>query len=555
MNNTVTSLPGAGDIEPGSSSSLPRHLPRGVTKNGSGLSTPEAQRKHPAMDKHSSEQELASGSDNSASSAANEGGTVRSPPTQGGVGSSLKKPIGGLRKPGGGFGFGVRTPNLTSGSQATPTTTDERGVADRASLSQSGGAKEISSTKHEGDTEQKSGSQTAVARSATFSGAGGSKLSRFAGRSKLIPNHTPLTSQSTPHPSQHTPHLSQPNNTEPPQPSGSTSSVDSSDIQIVNSEKIDSQSSKVIDEHVKPDRLEIPNSQSSTSEIISPPAGFKSIVKDDGTHPRYGRRISPEGMSHEEATSPRDVTGDVTKESTENVEDLNRKNEEITEITEPVVVQDEQLTGGDPNIVAPNPGTKTGNATRTNKLGFNQPETGQSEALDSPHLLQKQGQRSTAKAELGSSMSILVRKPSDEDRRGFSQSEVSNPIARVSRFAELPRSTSQAKQRARSLSPKASHRIQPSRGHTFVPVHHEPATVFGSSEDVIPTGGGPSPLKSSMRNRGRKSSSSSVDSSSSSSPSRAKVTISPRSSQVGHLCSVPTFWKESLAPSLLIYTY
>ena len=477
--HTITNVPGVGVIEPGMSS----HPHTAHAKSGSGLLTPEAVRKQ------KTELESSSGSEHSTVSGTNEGGAGKATP-------GLKKPSGGLKKPGGGFGFGPRSPKQTTSSS------EEVGVAQDNKLAN--GGPEVKSP-----TPQKAAN---VERKSSFS-----KLSRFAAQSKL--SHTPRASHPTQasHPSQashtshpaHASHLTQ-------QPGGSNSSLDSTDIKLAVSAKLDSESTKVTTEQeelVKPAKLEIPETQSSahssTSELVSPPAEFKLTTNDEteesSTHPRFGRRISPEGMSHDDATSPRDL-GDVTKETAaEEVKGLNRKNEELSETT---LIKEVGVA------------STTGATTRTKKQS--QPETGQTE---SPMLSQKQGQSSPLP--VGGNPPPAVA----DDNRGLSQSERKSRVGEQ----ELLRSPSHNKQRARSLSPKMSRRIIPTR----VPVNfNNSGSAFeadrsGSSEDVVHSKGR-SPLKSSLRGAGSKRhpSTSSSDSASSSSPSRVKVVISPRSSQV-----------------------
>jgi len=77
---------------------------------------------------------------------------------------------------------------------------------------------------------------------------------------------------------------------------------------------------------------------------------------------RFGRRISPEGMSHDDATSPRDLSQEKSE-----LNELNRKNEDL------------KINSNS---------TKSSSNKRTKKLS--QPETGQTESsLESPQLQQK----------------------------------------------------------------------------------------------------------------------------------------------------------------------
>lgn len=449
---SITNVPGVGVIEAGTHSS---HTP---TKNR--LPTPEMNRKQ------RTELDLSSSSEHTT--------------TEGRSLPGLKKPSGGLRKPSGGFGFG--------GKQTTPTSNDATPPNDGTAPSEGASAKRTAT----------------VEKKPSFS-----KLSRFGVQNKL----TPPTHSS--HPS-HITHITQ-------AAGGSTSSLDSTDIKLAVSSKLDSETLKGNSEPEKPAQLEIPEStqsstQSSTSDLVSPPPGteFKLITNNEtkDSHPRYGRRISPEGMSHEEATSPHDITTS-TKETSE---DLNRKNKEKSdsELIEKTVQDD----------------TKMSNSKASKKLSL--PETGQSESLESPLLAQKQGQRSIPPVK----HSVP---PTKNEDRGFTQSEV-----RTGRQEEMTSITSK-QQRARSLSPKSSHRIiQSSR--IAVNFDGSNSSVFdanrsGSSEDIQRVNER-SPLKSSLRGgvtRGvvnKRTSSSSSGDSASSSPSRPKVVISPRSSQVSDIFTV-----------------
>ncbi len=419
------------------------------TPTKTGLPTPEMNRKQ------RTELDLSSSNEQSSPSTSSPG---------------LKKPSGGLRKPtaGGGFGFGAK--------QATPTSNETTPTSDVTTPSDGAAAKRTAT----------------VEKKPSFS-----KLSRFGVQNKLIPpsQASHLT---------HSSHITQ-------AAGGSNSSIDSTDIKLAVSSKLDAETSNVNSEPEKPAQLEIPEStqsstQSSTSDLVSPPPGsdFKLIANNEtkDSHPRYGRRISPEGMSHEEATSPHDITNSANETS----ENLNRKNKEKS---------DPELIENTVKVIDAN----VANSKASKKLSL--PETGQSESLESPLLTQKQGRRSIPSVK-------QPLPPTKNENRGFTQSEATTRTGRQ----EETTSMTFKQQRARSLSPKSSHRIIPS---SRIAVNFD-GTNFdrsGSSEHLQRLNER-SPLKSSLRGGvvSKRTSSSSSGDSTSSSPSRPKVVISPRSSQV-----------------------
>ncbi len=457
VTQSITSVPGVGVIETGT-------RPHITTTTTSGLPTPEL------AHKKATELESSSDSQNSITSSSE---VVRAPlglKRPGGTG--LKKPSSGIEKPSNGFSGSMVKPH------PPPTTNGEAG-SDNSIVSIEGAPKKVAT----------------VEKKPSFS-----KLTRFGVPNKLTRpsqnTQTTPTTQATPTvqatpTSQATP---TPQTTPTPQaPGDSNSSLDStqSDIKIASSTKIDAENTT--------------ESEKLTSSRLQFKMAPKKETKD--SHPRYGRRISPEGMSHDESTAS---THDLKNPSNEFSDDLNRKNEEMTEKS-------------DSERNAKKVDTKT-----VKKLSL--PETGQSESLESPLLTQKQASHAPSitmtTSHAPNNTMATSHAPSEADNRGLTQSETNE--TRISRLEEP---SSSAKQRARSLSPKSSNRIVPLR--VAVNFDGSNSSVFDStrseSSEDLPSGNGRSPLKSSLRGPKRTSSSSSGESS----PARPKVVISPRSSQVG----------------------
>lgn len=353
--------------------------------------------------------------------------------------------------------------------------------------------------------------------------------------------------------------------------SGSTSSLDSCNSDVIKEvgvspkidahTKVESELDKSSDVNVErepdptptrppPNTLGInkDDSPSKETDILSPPAEFKSIEKT--TPPRGTRRISPEGMSQEDSNNRPDETppkssGDdaqspMKQESSnlpvsESVE-RNLKNERESAGDSPSLViprsqeEGESLPSDEKSNMVTSPlasdsrhmssgmkiGNEPGSRMEDQKLkskGFSQPETGQP-AMDSPLLLQKSLADTKGPASL------------DED---VSQH-------RLSREMDQRSHDHGSKPRARSLSPKSSHRVGVSAsGHAYLPPHmitHTHGLDFMRTASNDMTGGMRKPLKSSLRHSnssagmGRNVSSSSLEG------IKGKVTISPRSSQV-----------------------
>ena len=292
------------------------------------------------------------------------------------------------------------------------------------------------------------------------------------------------------------------------------------------------------------------NSPSKESDILSPPAEFKSIEKT--TPPRGTRRISPEGMSQEDSNnrpdetlpkSPGDEGQSPMKQEGSNLPvsesvERNLKNEresagdssslviprsqeegeslpsdeKSNKVTSPLASDSRHLTSG------MKIGNESGSRMEDQKLkskGFSQPETGQP-AMDSPLLLQKNSADAKGPASL------------DED---ISQHRLSREIDQRSHDHG-------SKPRARSLSPKSSHRVDmSSSGHAYLPPHMIPHAhgidfMRTASNDI--TGGARKPLKSSLRHSNSSSGVRRNMSSNSLEGMKGKVTTSPRSTQVSN---------------------
>ena len=286
----------------------------------------------------------------------------------------------------------------------------------------------------------------------------------------------------------------------------------------------------------------------SKEDILSPPAEFKSTEKT--TPPRGTRRISPEGMSQEDSNnrpdetppkSPGDDSQSPMKQEVSNLPvsesvERNLKNERESAgdssslviprsqeegeslpsdeksnmVTSPLALDSRHLTSG------MKIGNETGSRIEDQKLkskGFSQPETGQP-AMDSPLLVQKN------LADVKGPTSL------DDD---ISQH-------RLSREMDHRSHDHGSKPRARSLSPKSSHRVGVSTsGHAYLPPHMIPHAhgidlMRTASNDIA--GGARKPLKSSLRHSNSSSGVARNSSSSSLEGTKGKVTISPRSSQV-----------------------
>ena len=313
-------------------------------------------------------------------------------------------------------------------------------------------------------------------------------------------------------------------------------------------------------------------SPSKESDILSPPAEFKSL--DKTTPPRGTRRISPEGMSQEDSNnrpdetppkSPGDEGQSPMKQEGSNLPvsesvERNLKNERESagdspslviprsqeegenlpsdetsnKVTSPLALDSRHLTSG--MKIGNEPGSRMEDQKLKSK-GFSQPETGQP-AMDSPLLVQK----SLADA----------KGPSDD----ISQH-------RLSREMDQRSHDHGSKPRARSLSPKSSHRVGMSpSGHAYLPAHMIP---HAHGVDLMRTasnelaGGARKPLKSSLRHSNSSSGVGRNLSSNSLEGIKGKVTISPRSSQVSNNSILTYIYLEGgdcrYFPPLKLYMY
>ena len=514
-------------IESGSSS-LPRNIPKGILSSGSGLSAPTNYH-DPSSKLSDLESSGSSSSSHSTAESAKQSSLIsvkKSP--------SMKKAASasGLRMPSG--KTGLTRPSETPSSM--PVKEEEPSPAPSATASKLiGPLKKMTSA-----------SSLPIPPSGSGSGSPASKqkLSRLAG-----PASTSKLHSFKPHP--HVASLSVSKAT------GSTSSLESCNSDIIKvgvSQKIDRESANVEPEFDKssdvsveqesdptpsrppPKSLEIDKSALKDSDIVSPPAEFKMLEKRS---PRDTRRISPEGMSQEDSNNrpsetPPKLSGDDTQKEepsslTESVE-RNLKNEresggDSSSLVIQLSTEEGEKVGEEKKIVNSQPAVMESNLSSGNtkneedlkpkSKGFSQPETGQP-AMDSPQLVQK----------ISSDAKMATSEESDET--GGQQ--------RLSRESE-PRSHEQGKPRARSLSPKATHRVGTvSIGPAYLPPHMVPLTQGLEFSRTASSDGGRErkPLKSVLRHSNsstgvaRNNSSSSFDGV----PGKSKVTISPRSSQV-----------------------
>lgn len=348
---------------------------------------------------------------------------------------------------------------------------------------------------------------------------------------------------------------------------GSTSSLESCNSDVIKmgvSEKIDEEITKVksdkssdviveqepdiIPSRPPPTSLGIDKevSPSKEADILSPPAEFKILEKTASL--RETRRISPEGMAQEDnnnrptETPPKTSIDDaqsptkqevISSSLSESVE-RNLKNEResagdspslvIRQEGEALPISDDKISVTSPPSVSDSKhgslkiGDEMSNRMELKSKGFSQPETGQP-AMDSPLLIQK------TSADMSNS--------SDQSGDDATPRRASRELDQRSHDHEKPR--------ARSLSPKTTHRVgMVSIGPAYLPAHMVPLTQpheFSRSASNEMTGGrDKKPLKSSLRHSNssagvaRNSSSSSLEGTPSG--GKGKVTISPRSSQV-----------------------
>ena len=521
--NLATLGPSATSPVESGTSSLPRNLPKGILSGGSSITAPSNH--HEASELESSGSSSSSHQSADTAPVAKQTNLKKAP--------SLKKPAStsGLRSP---LSHPVKSSmsKVPESQHVAPSKEEDRGPSPAAPATTSklsGPLKKMPSA---------SGLPTPL----TNSPLAKPKVRRIAGpasTSKLpsIKQHPQVASLSS----------------SGSMAADSLESLNSDIINVATSQKIDGEIAEVESESTKssdvaveresdhtpskpvPKSLGIAKEGSPSNEptILSPPAEFKIVGK---TSHRDSRRISPEGMSQEDNSStPNENLTKSTDEDTcsESVE-KNLKNERDSAGGSPSLVIPRSQEGGetlptdDKTRVPSSPvsdskhlssgmkiGKETGKRIKDQELkskGFSQPETGQP-AMDSPLLTQKSASD--------------VKEPATDD-----------VPHRTSRDVDQ-RSHEHGKPRARSLSPKASHRVGVVKADpSHVPTHlalqmHGLDFSRTASNDV--TGGVRKPLKSSLRHSnssagvGRNPSSSSLEGT----PGKGKVTISPRSSQVG----------------------
>ena len=287
-------------------------------------------------------------------------------------------------------------------------------------------------------------------------------------------------------------------------------------------------------------------------KILSPPPAFKSLEKAAETSPkgdvsRYSRRISPEGMSHGDDSSPveENQSGDkMAKNNLKNEQEIEREkkpmviSKRLNSDSEPVTPKKTEIS--DSGVKAASEvSSPTANEAENGSHGgsvppsqlpaashASQPETGQpySEGMAqlSPPVVQKRLPQLQPHAQ------TQVRHPSeDSEEEGGTKPDVHH-----NRSSRVEITKSPAK-RARSLSPKSSHRI-----NLHSPMNSLERKQLGMKLDRTASNditrhenrvSSPS-RKSCLRNSNKSPSSSS--SSLEGGRSASKVTISPRSSQL-----------------------
>lgn len=553
---------GHSPIESGSSS-LPRSLPKGILSGGSGLPAPGIGAHHELSTKTT---ELESSGSSTTSHYSAEGGQPNKQQAAATTNikkvPSLKKPnsTSALRAPSSGKSALIKPSE--SHIQVTPAAKEEERESSPSASTATNAAPHPSKL---AAPLKKMTSASSLPMPSSISGSPLSKpkLSRLAGpasTSKLLslkqhPHVTSLSSSAV-------------------ATSGSTSSLDSCNSDVIKEvgvspkldagevgTKVESELDKSSDISVEreldptptrppPNTLGInkDDSPSKEADILSPPAEFKSLEK--ATPPRGTRRISPEGMSQEDSnTRPDETSPKSSGDDAQSPMKQEGSNLPVSESVERNLKNERESAGDSPSLVIPRSqeegeslpsdeksnkvtsplasdsrhmmsgmkiGNEPGSRMEDQKLkskGFSQPETGQP-AMDSPLLVQKR----TADAKGPASL--------DDDTSQH----------RLSREIDLRSHDHGSKPRARSLSPKSSHRVDMSTsGHAYLPPHMIPHAhgmdfMRTASNDLM--GGARKPLKSSLRHSnsstgmGRNSSSSSLEG------IKGKVTISPRSSQV-----------------------
>ena len=290
-------------------------------------------------------------------------------------------------------------------------------------------------------------------------------------------------------------------------------------------------------------------------KILSPPLAFKSLEKASETSPkgdvsRYSRRISPEGMSHGDDSSPveENQSGDKTAENNlKNEQEIEREkkpmviSERLNSDSEPVTQKKTEIS--DSGVKAASEvSSPTANEAENGSNGgsggvppsqlpaashASQPETGQpySEGMAqlSPPVVQKRLPQLQPHAQT----QIRHHSEDSEEERGTKSDVHHNRSSRVEEIMKSPA------KRARSLSPKSSHRINLrspmnslERKQLGMKLDRTASNDITRHENRVSS---PS-RKSCLRNSNKSPSSSS--SSLEGGRSASKVTISPRSSQL-----------------------
>ena len=520
-------------IESGTDS-LPRNLPKGVLS--SGLVPPGSHRKPEATSEPRSK-DFESAGDFSDRVQVKGDGVVVSERKGGseGSGKRAEEEKRGLKMPTK-FSAGVRTPNLPSGPQVS-LVGEERSEPPPSSSS-------VPTSKLRKMSERKIPTPHANVQRSTTPVSGGTSLK----------HRDALTGSSN----------------------SSLESCTSGEIKLSNSANLDRNVQLLEKRENKPGlpkvaqrKADVPSSLNLSSEgsrqgqhggvvegeILSPPIAFKSLEKASEISPkedvnRYSRRISPEGMSHGDDSSPLEdnQSGDKTaKNNLKNEQEIEREKKSMV-ISEKLnsdskAVTQEKTEISDSGVKAASEvsspaANKAGNGTQEGSGGVppsqlpaashaSQPETGQpySEGMAqlSPPVVQKRPPQFQLHAH------AQVRHHSeDSEEEQAAKSDVHQ--TRSSRVEDVTKSPAK---RARSLSPKSSHRI-----NLYSPMNSLERKQHGikldrtASNDITrPENRVSSPSrKSCLRNSNKSPSSSS--SSLEGGRSASKVTISPRSSQL-----------------------
>ena len=527
---------GAVSLETGTSS-LPRNLPKGILT--SGLMAPGSYRKHGAASESKTNDFEAAG--DYTHNVNVKGDSVLVNESKGTSEELDKGTEGGRRmlKAPAKFASGIRTPNLPSGPQAS-LTREERNEAPS-----SAGAPTLKLHKLQPPERKIPAPHPAIQRPSLPSGSG------------ALPKHKDILTTSS---------------------NSSLESCTSGEIKLANSASIDrsapSSEVRTVLSEKKPavsPSLQLSGERGGQGfvkggEILSPPTGFKQLGEQSETSPkrdisRYSRRISPEGMSHEDQGSPREgdqkLGNKEAEENLKNERELGRQKEQLlisqslksdhevdkqkkTKVVDSDVINASEVSNSAASE-ADNGTEKSGISARgtgdspPSQLAVShgsQPETGQPYSESMSQLSPQTNQKSSRKLQAPANV-----KTQNRHRQGDIEEDRNTKFDvqhnRSSRLEEMAKSPDRVK-RARSLSPKSSHRVNlhvpvssGARKHFFrSELDRTASNDSAKSENQIP-----SPTrKSCLRNgtKSRTSSSSSLESA----RSTPKVTISPRSSQL-----------------------